>query len=439
MPEIFPQISRIHSAPPQQAQGGPFFQAKKKKARPVDLTTWNEEAIRVVQRELRAKGFYFGSTTGKLDPKTEPVLFELYGDNSWKSKTPNDVKQEVSSLHSSAKSKHHDLRYAEMFKDGYLTITVGLGYDEFGQHHEQYRQVKDGVVKMGFNAFTLNAYTQKLMGITDVVGEFYWKKNALSYQPPLGTQRNVHAVIRIIKPESETNSAHAAAGFKEGMTSSDVTFYGGHARHGSGPDFDRNFKIELLDDKGQWTELTAQGAHTDYELLKHYLDSKVKGGSRMQKVEHLISTGKLRVTGYNQGNIRLSDKNPKKGDFGADFLFWVLNQPSTGASVQTGKTGALNQSMGSSTASGYRLSVFDGCQTKNYFAGIRSSPNMGTRSMDVIGTRTVPNSFFMGGDFIVFLESLIKQHSAETILKNLDARNESAKFDASGLGDNRRK
>ncbi len=28
MPEIFPQISRVHSAPTQQAQGGPFFQAK---------------------------------------------------------------------------------------------------------------------------------------------------------------------------------------------------------------------------------------------------------------------------------------------------------------------------------------------------------------------------------------------------------------------------
>lgn len=437
MPEIFPQISRVHSTPQQGA--GPFFQAKKKKAKQVDLTTWNEEAIRVVQRALRAKGFYFGHTTGKLDPKTEAIFFELYGDTSWKSKIPDVVRQQVNTLHSAAKSKQHDLRYAEMFKDGYLTVTVGLGYDEAGQHHAQYQEVKNGVTKMGFNAFTLNAYTKKLMGITDVVGEFYWKKNALSYQPPLGTQRNVHVVIRIIKPESETNSAHAAAGFKEGMTSSDVTFYGGHARHGSGPDFDRNFKIEMLDGQGQWQEITAVGGHTDYEILKHYLDDKVKGGSRLQKVEHLIREGKLRVTGYNQGNIRLSDKNPKQGDFGADFLFWVLNRPGTGAQVQTGKTGPLNQSLGTAIASGYRVSVFDGCQTKNYFTGIRSSPNMGTQSMDVIGTKTVPNAFFMGGDFIVFLDSLIKQHSAETILKNLDARNQSAKFGSSGLDDNLRK
>ncbi|MBC7896429.1 MAG: amidohydrolase family protein, partial [Cytophagaceae bacterium] len=61
----------------------------------------------------------------------------------------------------------------------------------------------------------------------------------------------VHAVVRVISPEAEAlgDGSQARAAALEGMEQGDVFEYGGHARYGTGPDFDRNYRFTVDWDK----------------------------------------------------------------------------------------------------------------------------------------------------------------------------------------------
>ena len=72
------------------------------------------------------------------------------------------------------------------------------------------------------------------------------------------------------KPD-EAKFLNLFPGFKEGMVQSDVAFYSGHGRYGSGPDFDRNFTTELLDEHGGIEQI-----FDDYEQLEAKLKEEGK-------------------------------------------------------------------------------------------------------------------------------------------------------------------
>lgn len=121
--------------------------------------------------------------------------------------------------------------YATLVRDGQLTITVGLGYDEGDYDLTELPQLVEGLRGAGF--------VQTGTATTDAVHTF---TRALAIPGQSGLAR-VRLVSRKTKrPEHE---------FAEGLVHDAVTIYAGHARYGTGPDFDakdstaENFVIGL--------------------------------------------------------------------------------------------------------------------------------------------------------------------------------------------------
>lgn len=108
--------------------------------------------------------------------------------------------------------------YASMIRDGVLTVTVGMGYDENDLDLSEFPQLVEGLRGAGFVS------TGSLA--PDAVLTF---SRALDIAGQPGTMR-VRLVSRATpRPESE---------FAEGLIHDAVTIYAGHARYGTGPDFD---------------------------------------------------------------------------------------------------------------------------------------------------------------------------------------------------------
>jgi peptidoglycan hydrolase-like protein with peptidoglycan-binding domain len=121
--------------------------------------------------------------------------------------------------------------YATLVRDGQLTVTVGIGYDEGDYDLVEISQLVQGLRSAGF--------VQTGSTAADAVHTF---TRALAIPGHAGTMR-VRVVTRHTRrPESE---------FAEGLVHDAVTIYAGHARYGTGPDFDakestaENFVIGL--------------------------------------------------------------------------------------------------------------------------------------------------------------------------------------------------
>lgn len=121
--------------------------------------------------------------------------------------------------------------YASMIRDGQLTVTVGVGYDEGSYDLGELTQLVTALRAEGF--------VQTGSTAVDAVHTF---TRALGISGHSGVMR-VRVVSRNTRrPESE---------FAEGLVHDAVTIYVGHARYGTGPDFDakestaENFVIGL--------------------------------------------------------------------------------------------------------------------------------------------------------------------------------------------------
>ena len=60
-------------------------------------------------------------------------------------------------------------------------------------------------------------------------GTFWVQPDALTYTPPAGAARKIHAVVRLVASRDGKQGAEAASAFEDGMVESDVALYGGHA------------------------------------------------------------------------------------------------------------------------------------------------------------------------------------------------------------------
>jgi peptidoglycan hydrolase-like protein with peptidoglycan-binding domain len=124
--------------------------------------------------------------------------------------------------------------YGKLFQDGVLNATIAVGYDEDGSDLAEVPQVRAGLQQRGFQPLDVknldNPQLEEL-GLDpskiDRDGE-YWTKSF-----DAGGKRVLAAVQLIDRASPEAKQQFQAA-----MSNAELLVYSGHARYGTGPDFD---------------------------------------------------------------------------------------------------------------------------------------------------------------------------------------------------------
>ncbi|MDX1614539.1 MAG: peptidoglycan-binding protein [Candidatus Promineifilaceae bacterium] len=124
------------------------------------------------------------------------------------------------------KSARKSIDYDKLLADGKLTFTVALGYDESDFHKRATKAMLEFFKDEGFTG-TIGA---------DGLGLFKKESTFLVTNPDTGAWEGkiVTVQIRFITPSTQ----HAKEEFARGLSSDDIAIYKGHARYGTGPDFD---------------------------------------------------------------------------------------------------------------------------------------------------------------------------------------------------------
>lgn len=397
-----------------------------------ELPSWDDHQLDTIQRQLRRLGLYHLAIDHRFGRGTEAGLVEAYGGNDWRTRDPEVIIGELKNVGTPKKGAQPKFRYGEMFKDGVLDMTVGLGFTEemvtmpdgtrvpyYLTLVPQFERVL--VDERGFKkdialAEAVLKKTGRSLDAT-AIGEFFVLKNALVYSPPVGDPRFVHVVVRLLADMSAGPAGDVSGAFEEGMEQSDVAYYTGHGRYGSGPDFDKDFeKFELLDKDGNVTKSYDGG---DYDKLGHDLarEGQPFGRSDFDQFLWRVKHNRITVFTSDLGNVYLNPKRLER-EFGAKLTYWALERD--GKKPVTGKGGALAAAAAAHPEHKYHVDVFDGCRTRDYETSIHGTAGQDTGSTDIIQTKRTVGFKAEAATFAAFLDSIIGQHSAETVIKDMN-------------------
>jgi peptidoglycan hydrolase-like protein with peptidoglycan-binding domain len=303
--------------------------------------------------------------------------------------------------------------YDRMFEDGLLEITIARGFDEHGNAGPETEQIIQGLKDVrGFEENAEKAAAlRKAAGRPKSTARGIWfvKEN-------VGTSadRPVHAVVRVITPETEAvaDGSKARAAALEAMDQGDVFEYGGHARYGTGPDFDRNYRFTVDWDKHPGSGKSGTEEFTDSELLQEAL--KIYGSikQRIAKFEKLRAAGVITFHAVSTGNIGINPKPMSHtGDFGAHLM----------GLAAAGQERPLESSV---TESRYRVWLFNGCSTKDYVKAIRSSgktnANLAAGNLGLHVTDEAIPSGESAEALLTYLDGIMARESAAALEERLE-------------------
>jgi hypothetical protein len=414
----------------------------------------DKEQIKAIQRQLRRLRLYEKGIDGISGFFTEQGLTEAFGGDEWQALSDADVLSRLQAAARPPAGGGHQLRYAELFKDGVLDITLGFGYTEGElEGRTDMAAYSRALPVVAGTALTGLGFTDDLEGARtllggigrpiarDAIGAFYVKRAAFTYAPVAGTPRSIDVVVRVISDADGRRGGEALAAFVDAMASGDVAYYIGHGRYGSGPDFDQDYVIRLKDDSGNVTQVL-----DDHDVLEHILEREGDPWTVFQRrVSATPPTIEVEVT--DAGNLWLNARNAHPHEFGARLMYWALEH---GTRVATGPGGQLEQATAASSHR-YRVIVFHGCRTQDYDRSLRATSGFGTREADIIETNRpvhfIADAAHAGGvevqPFMAFLRDLMAQDSGEKIVRDMGAvmqANEPSytgnPYLFSGLGDN---
>jgi peptidoglycan hydrolase-like protein with peptidoglycan-binding domain len=123
--------------------------------------------------------------------------------------------------------EEHYYDYERLFGDGYLDVTLAVGFDENGAHKRMITEAREWMKTRGFQA---------MPGEVGKPEEFRLRRN-VTYPTRAGDRvtREVIVRIKLVPP-----GPGAKGQFAQGLSDSEVAIYNGHARRGIGPDFDED-------------------------------------------------------------------------------------------------------------------------------------------------------------------------------------------------------
>ncbi len=244
------------------------------------------DGVKKLQEAMIKAGYdlkKFGAD-GDFGGETEAALKKIQTEAG----LPATGKLDAESLKAVDKLSSTKVRYPEydkLFKDGKLETTIAIGYDEDNWHVEQRRQIVEGLDKRGFNPVDVKTMSEADL-IKNGIDPKRVDRDASYYVKTFQVDgKDVKSVVRLFDP----NHPSAKKSFADAMANDEVVLYAGHARHGSGPDFDPikkkdgNFVIGPTYDRGHVAygenDLKKTKMTDDYQLMlfsacstKNYLD-----------------------------------------------------------------------------------------------------------------------------------------------------------------------
>src|SRR5262249_49343752 len=414
----------------------------------------DREEMKAIQRELRRLRLYSKGIDGIEGFFTDQGLTEAFGGDDWFPLSNAEIITRLQAAERPRAGSGHQLRYAELFKDGVLDVTYGFGYLE-GELEGRQAMVDyskslpvaaaTALAGLGFSEDAAGA--RGILGRVgrlvepDAVGAFYVKRAAFTYAPSAGTPPDIDVVVRVISDAAGDRGRESLDAFVDAMANGDVAYYSGHGRFGSGPDFDQDYVVKFLDDAGNVVQV-----FDDEDVVEKVLRQEGDPWAVFQRrVSKSPPTIIVEVT--DAGNLWLNAKNAHPAEFGAKLMYWALEH---GARVASGSGGRLELATAASSHR-YRVLVFDGCRSQDYDRSLRNTGGFGTREADIIETtRTIgftreiskPERVEVQA-FNAFLSDLMDQDSGERIAKDMgaqmkefEAQYKGDPYTFSGLGDN---
>ncbi len=387
-------------------------------APPAGSDGWSEDEIRAVQREIRRLRLYDITVDGILGPGTDQGLTEAFGGTHWRQMSATEVHERLRAAERPGAGGGKALRSAELFTDGVLDVTFGVGFIE----HETRNPMSEiagglttalegrGYTDDGARAAELLAAAGRPLA-NPGVGRFFVKENAFTYAPPAGESRQIHSIVRVVYNDVAGEGGDVAEAFREGMTAGDASYYVGHGRYGTGPDFDRNFvEFRLYDAAGKLEDTL-----DSYTALEHALQRESR--DPWQAFLARVNSNRIQVDLSNAGNLRM-ESHAHSNEFGARLIQWALEQ--SGTPVQTGEGGQLAEGAAANPQRRYRVVAFYGCSTNSYDTALRNTEGFGTREADILVTNRTTS---MGAEvpaFLAFLDGIVGQASAERMLGSMN-------------------
>ena len=403
------------------------------------VPSWSAAELKTIQHELVRLGLYRHHADGDLNPNTQSGLVEAFASNDWRAM---DAATCLGRLKAAKKPKgkrgEHELRMGEMVKDHVIDMTLALGFDENGFNVAGLKNLETALTGSGFikdAARAQAAYVQAGRAGTGI-GDLYIKDSPLMYQAPAAEKPiEVNIVVRLAYSLDGSKGKEVAEAFKEGMAQSDIAYYSGHGRYGTGPDFDRNLTIDLLDADGS-VERTIDDYDVAEEVLK--VEGKRHGRSAWQQFQFRLGKKTIRVNGSNDGNVLLNTDNPHPGEFGSNLMYWNMTKNGTPPTKQTGAKSPLGDAAEANQNRKYRVVVFDGCRSVDYVKELRKTKGFDAKSADVFGSSRTLDWGDEGKTLAAFLHSIIAMQSAEQIVTNMDKQQSEGRgaYHGYGLGDN---
>jgi len=192
-------------------------------------------SVKAFQKALQEAGYplaRFGAD-GDFGSETKTALAKFQKDSGLEPTGTLDA-QTIQKLDAAAASKVRYPEYDKMFKAGVLNTTIGIGYDEDGNDLKQRKEVVEGLAARGFAPLEVADKTDdqlKKLGIDPKTID----RDATYYTKTFDNDgKGVLALVKLV----DRNSTNPKKQFGDGMENSELVIYSGHARYGSGPDFD---------------------------------------------------------------------------------------------------------------------------------------------------------------------------------------------------------
>lgn len=194
-------------------------------------TKHNGQAVKAIQQALFDMAYPLPRhrVDGKLGSETEEAIRRFREDKRLAPGTDLD-QAALSALDKAApppgKSAQKSVDYEKLLADNKLTFTVAIGYDEEKWHEGASKEMLDFFAEQGF------------AGDVGPTGLGLFSKNEVFIlnDPKSGgfDYKDVIVEVRFITPSTQ----NAKEEYAKGMSQDDISIYSGHARYGTGPDFD---------------------------------------------------------------------------------------------------------------------------------------------------------------------------------------------------------
>ncbi len=194
--------------------------------------------------------------------------------------------------------------YDELFADGRLDVTMAAGMDDtYHVTPETVMESLRGLEAQGFQQIdpaALNASTDpatQALAARLGVGPDRFTPGALYFHRTFTdpeTGRDVDAVVRVITPSSAATPREVRDMFERAMEQDEVVMYSGHARYGTGPDFDRMGSGDgnvVIDERGNRPPVSSHGPPGDLRRAIRGRDTDLDDVSAPERYQLMYFNG----------------------------------------------------------------------------------------------------------------------------------------------------